>query len=83
MCIDPRRAPRSDDVFGGGADTTGGGGGATAAGGGGGLGTAAVLVVVGICEADACFVRWDLLDRFGAGAVDFGGGRSVLISVVG
>jgi len=58
-CIEPRRAPLSDDVFGSGADTTGGGGGAAAGGGGGGLGTAAALLVVvgGGCGVDACFVR--------------------------
>lgn len=86
--MDPNSAPLSDDDLGGGAEAAGtGGGGAMggggAAGGGGGF-AVALLVLVGCFEVDACLVMWDLLDvRLGAGAMALGGGRSVLISVVG
>lgn len=82
--MDPSSAPLSDDGLGGGGVAVGGGaaGGGGAVGGGGAFAVALlVLVVAGCLEVDACLVI--LLDRFGAGAMALGGGRSVLISVVG
>ena len=83
--MDPSSAPLSDDL-GGGAETAGtGGGGAIGGGGaaGGGGAFAVALVAAGCLVVDDCFVRDLLDDRLGAGAMAFGGARSVLISVVG
>ena len=85
--MDPSNAPLSDDL-GGGAEAAGpGGGGATGGGGAVGAGGGfdiALVVAAGCLAVDACFVICDLLDdRFGAGAMALGGGRSVRISVVG
>ena len=82
--MDPSSAPLSDDLGGGAVAAGAGGGGATGGGGAAGGGFAVALVAAGCLAVDDCFVTWDLLDdRLGAGAMAFGGARSVLISVVG